>query len=72
MHAWSLSTLLHPTYPLACTHTHSHSVTEPIEVMFGQPSYTFGENAGTGTITVVTNRPTTEEFSFTLTARMLS
>ena len=50
--------------------SHSHAV--PVTVSFGETEYNFVENEVTGTIRVVTSRPSPVDFSFTVTARTLS
>ncbi len=44
----------------------------PVTVSFGEIEYNFVENEVTGTIRVVTSRPSPVDFSFTVTARTLS
>ncbi len=44
----------------------------PVAVSFGEIEYNFVENGVTGTIQVVTSRPSPVDFSFTVTARTLS
>ncbi len=53
---------------------HPSSTPAPIVVSFGAIEYSFVENEGSGfgTIQVITSRPSSTDFSFTVTARTLS